>query len=272
MAELVATRRAVAAARLVAHRPAARRRARRDPPDRPRDVLPSPPEAFAEFEGRQAAVLGTRHARRAAGAGRLVSGSMISPETRARVRGLAVPIALAFGRLGLTPNALTLIGFGDRDPRRARGRRPELARSPASSSSSAACSTCSTARSPGRPGRRRRSARSWTRSSTAGARASSTSGSRGAASRPASARGVSSPPPRCVSAFMVSYARAKSEGLGFTPGKRHGQRRARAARGPDRHPDGRADPRPAILGGTSRRRRRPAAGGSSAGPRRSASA
>ncbi|HEY7969930.1 MAG TPA: CDP-alcohol phosphatidyltransferase family protein [Candidatus Limnocylindrales bacterium] len=37
---------------------------------------------------------------------------MISPETRARVRGLAVPIALFFGRLGLTPNALTLIGFG----------------------------------------------------------------------------------------------------------------------------------------------------------------
>jgi phosphatidylglycerophosphate synthase len=37
---------------------------------------------------------------------------MISPETRARVRGLSVPVALFFGRLGLTPNALTLIGFG----------------------------------------------------------------------------------------------------------------------------------------------------------------
>ena len=37
---------------------------------------------------------------------------MITPETRARVRGLAIPIALAFGKLGLTPNALTLIGFG----------------------------------------------------------------------------------------------------------------------------------------------------------------
>jgi phosphatidylglycerophosphate synthase len=36
---------------------------------------------------------------------------MISPQTRARVRGLAVPVALAFGKLGLTPNALTLIGF-----------------------------------------------------------------------------------------------------------------------------------------------------------------
>jgi CDP-diacylglycerol--glycerol-3-phosphate 3-phosphatidyltransferase len=37
---------------------------------------------------------------------------MITPETRARVRGIAVPIALFFGRLGLTPNGLTLIGFG----------------------------------------------------------------------------------------------------------------------------------------------------------------
>lgn len=40
-----------------------------------------------------------------------MSGSVVSPELRARVRGVAVPIALAFGRLGLTPNALTLIGF-----------------------------------------------------------------------------------------------------------------------------------------------------------------
>ena len=39
-------------------------------------------------------------------------GSVVSPELRARVRGIAVPIALAFGRMGLTPNALTVIGFG----------------------------------------------------------------------------------------------------------------------------------------------------------------
>ncbi len=37
--------------------------------------------------------------------------SLVSPATRARIRALAVPIALAFGRLGLTPNALTVIGF-----------------------------------------------------------------------------------------------------------------------------------------------------------------
>jgi CDP-diacylglycerol--glycerol-3-phosphate 3-phosphatidyltransferase len=40
-----------------------------------------------------------------------VSQSLVSPELRQRVRGLAVPVALAFGRIGLTPNALTVIGF-----------------------------------------------------------------------------------------------------------------------------------------------------------------
>jgi CDP-diacylglycerol--glycerol-3-phosphate 3-phosphatidyltransferase len=38
-------------------------------------------------------------------------GSFVSPATRQRVRGWAVPIATALGRLGLTPNALTVIGF-----------------------------------------------------------------------------------------------------------------------------------------------------------------
>jgi phosphatidylglycerophosphate synthase len=41
-----------------------------------------------------------------------VIGSLVSPELRARVRGVAIPIALGLGRLGLTPNALTLIGLG----------------------------------------------------------------------------------------------------------------------------------------------------------------
>ncbi len=39
-------------------------------------------------------------------------GSIVSPALRARVRGLAVPVALAFGRIGLTPNGLTVLGFG----------------------------------------------------------------------------------------------------------------------------------------------------------------
>jgi phosphatidylglycerophosphate synthase len=37
---------------------------------------------------------------------------LVSPELRARVRGAIIPIALGFGRIGLTPNALTVIGFG----------------------------------------------------------------------------------------------------------------------------------------------------------------
>jgi phosphatidylglycerophosphate synthase len=40
-----------------------------------------------------------------------VSGTLISPELRARVRGLMTPIAIGLGRLGLSPNALTVIGF-----------------------------------------------------------------------------------------------------------------------------------------------------------------
>ncbi len=41
-----------------------------------------------------------------------MSGSFVSPDLRARVRGLMTPIAVGLGRLGLTPNGLTLIGFG----------------------------------------------------------------------------------------------------------------------------------------------------------------
>jgi phosphatidylglycerophosphate synthase len=37
--------------------------------------------------------------------------SFVSAATRDRIRGWAVPVATALGRLGLTPNALTVIGF-----------------------------------------------------------------------------------------------------------------------------------------------------------------
>ena len=40
-----------------------------------------------------------------------MTGSLVSPATRERVRGLATPVATVLGRLGLTPNALTIIGF-----------------------------------------------------------------------------------------------------------------------------------------------------------------
>jgi CDP-diacylglycerol--glycerol-3-phosphate 3-phosphatidyltransferase len=37
--------------------------------------------------------------------------SFVSTDTRQRIRGLALPIALGLGRLGLTPNGLTIVGF-----------------------------------------------------------------------------------------------------------------------------------------------------------------
>jgi CDP-diacylglycerol--glycerol-3-phosphate 3-phosphatidyltransferase len=40
-----------------------------------------------------------------------VTGSVVSPALRDRVRTLATPVARGLGRLGLTPNALTTIGF-----------------------------------------------------------------------------------------------------------------------------------------------------------------
>jgi CDP-diacylglycerol--glycerol-3-phosphate 3-phosphatidyltransferase len=40
-----------------------------------------------------------------------VSGSIVTPDLRQRVRGIATPIAVGIGRLGLTPNHLTFIGF-----------------------------------------------------------------------------------------------------------------------------------------------------------------
>jgi len=40
-----------------------------------------------------------------------VTGSIVTPEARQRVRGIATPVAVALGRLGLTPNGLTVIGF-----------------------------------------------------------------------------------------------------------------------------------------------------------------
>lgn len=40
-----------------------------------------------------------------------MTGSVVSPALRQRVRDLATPVARGLGRLGLTPNALTIIGF-----------------------------------------------------------------------------------------------------------------------------------------------------------------
>ena len=40
-----------------------------------------------------------------------MTGSLVSTGTRAKVRGWMEPVALLLGRIGLTPNALTVIGF-----------------------------------------------------------------------------------------------------------------------------------------------------------------
>lgn len=40
-----------------------------------------------------------------------MTGSFISPALRTRVRGLAEPVARGLGRLGLSPNQLTILGF-----------------------------------------------------------------------------------------------------------------------------------------------------------------
>jgi phosphatidylglycerophosphate synthase len=40
-----------------------------------------------------------------------MSGAIVSPELRAKIRGLVAPIALFLARIGLSPNALTVIGF-----------------------------------------------------------------------------------------------------------------------------------------------------------------
>ena len=56
-------------------------------------------------------------------------------------------------------------------------------------------------------------------------------------------RSRSSPPAALGAAFMVSYTRAKSEGLGFSPGTGMAADRRHAARDPARHPQRRSPPR-----------------------------
>lgn len=41
----------------------------------------------------------------------MINRSFVSPEFRQRIRAAAVPVALAMGRVGLTPNTLTIVGF-----------------------------------------------------------------------------------------------------------------------------------------------------------------
>ena len=73
--------------------------------------------------------------------------SFVSQQTRARIRGAITPIALGAGKLGLTPNALTVVGFGISAVAAATAL-PSCGSPRPPSSSSAAPSTCWTAGSP----------------------------------------------------------------------------------------------------------------------------
>src|SRR3954471_874667 len=103
-------RRAVPAARLVAPQQAPRDRARRGATPGTRDGPHHRPGGLRGLRGSPDA--SPRPRRSAPRAGRLVSGSFVSPELRTRVRGLAEPIGRGMARLGLSPNAITVIGFG----------------------------------------------------------------------------------------------------------------------------------------------------------------
>ena len=144
-----------------------------------------------------------------------MSGSFISPELRARVRGLMAPIAVGLGRLGFTPNGLTLVGFGIAIiARRPRGL--SCGCRPGSLSCSAACFDLFDGASPGR------------RAGRAGSAAFMDSTFDrwgegvvyvGIVSAPIADLDwpPSSPPAADDSAFMVSYTRAKAENQGLRP-------------------------------------------------------
>ena len=162
----------------------------------------------------------------------------ISNESRGRIKKIFEPIALGDGPARPdTRTALTLIGFAITDGRRDPDRRSRRGSSAASSSSSAASSTCSTARWRARPARPARSARSWTRPSTSCGEILVFLGCiAGAGDTRASGRCRSWwPPPRWAPSIMVSYTRAKSDGLGYLLGHGPGRGRHHAPRDPPRH-------------------------------------
>ena len=216
-----------------------RRRPRHDPPRRARDVL----------RLRAGGVRGVRRPYQAAssgihatptGAGRLVIGSVVTPRSAPRVRGLAQPVARAFGRIGLTPNALTVIGFAIAV---VAASRPASRRG-----SSPACSSSSRRRL--RPVRRRARPGNGKVSKLGAfldsvfdraARASCTS----ASPRQRRGRVRARCDPRAVRAGRGVHGQLRPRQIReprLHPGHRHGQRRPRAARGPARHPHARPHP------------------------------
>ena len=149
----------------------------------------------------------------------------ISNEFRGQIKKVFEPIALAMGRLGLTPNGADAHRLRDLDPRRGAPRRRSCGSSAAIVVFVGGASTCSTARSPERPAdepprcvhglRLRR----WGEAVVfLGITWGAVPPARGCHRHPRHRR-----PGR---AFMVSYTRAKSEGLGFSVGHRAWRRSA----------------------------------------------
>ena len=180
----------------------------------------------------------------------------ISNDTRGRVKKIGEPIALFFGRLGLTPDGLTLIGFAHHDRRRRPPRPPALAgRRPRRLRRRRLRHVrrhAGPGDGPGQQARRLHGLR--LRPLGRGARLRR---HRGRPARPAAGRRAVLAAAAMASAFLVSYARAKSEGLGFSAGHRDGGRRPDAPRDPARHPVPRPRPRAAC---SAPRRARPARG------------
>jgi phosphatidylglycerophosphate synthase len=146
-----------------------------------------------------------------------VTGSIVSPELRARVRGVATPIAVAFGRLGLTPNHLTLIGFGIAVVAAvfASGERWAFAGVLLIVGGAFDLFDGALARATGTVSTRGAFMDSvFDRAGEAIVYVGIIAGCLGADFRPGAILGAAA----MAAAFMVSYIRAKSEGLGFTTG------------------------------------------------------
>ena len=222
--ELIDARRASASRSSRGTSAASARRASSRPGGRPRDGPRLLPDAFEAFARREREILGlrpvtARRAPRPAGAPpRERLPRLARDPLRVRERGRDAGRARA-RRLGLTPERAHAHRLRHRhaSPRSPPPPRPGC--SPGSSSSCSASSTCSTARSRGRPAR----------AAELGAFLDSVFDrwgegivyvgiAVGRARRSGCPAAAILAGAAMVAAFMVSYTRAKSESLGFTPG------------------------------------------------------
>ena len=171
------------------------------------------------------------------------------PDLRARVRGLMTPIAVGLGRPRPHPQRPDADRLRDRDHRRRRRGRPGVAaRRPAVRVRRRVRPVRRRARPGDRQGQQG-SARSWTPRSTAGARRSSTSGI--VVGRDGARHDLAVVLAAAAMALRVHgqlHPRQVREPR-LRARHRHGQRRSRPARGPDRHPHRWASSSPGCCAG-----------------------